>query len=62
MRELAILSTKNKHVDALNIMMMDKFPGKKKMSSVAMILLMMTYIITIPLFPQHNNLQWSSSS
>ena len=30
MRERAILSTRNEHVDSLNALMIDKFPGKEK--------------------------------
>jgi hypothetical protein len=30
MRERAILSTRNKHVDAVNTLMIDRFPGKHK--------------------------------
>jgi len=48
MRERAILSTRNEHVDSLNALMIDKFPGKKKFT-IAMILLMMTPITTIRL-------------
>ena len=30
MRERAILSTMNEHVDAVNALMIDRFPGKQK--------------------------------
>ena len=46
MRERAILSTRNEHVDSLNVMMIAKFPGKKRFTTV-MIRWMMTPLITI---------------